>query len=1072
MIIGSDAHYLKKEDRYVHKAYLNSQDGQREVDDFYEYAYLQDNDDIFKNLLKSEYSIDFINQMISNSYEIYNKIENYSLLRNQEIPTAAIPIGYQFEGLPQDKFCKYSTLSNLEISEDKYDRYWLSECLKGLKRKKLDDKEEYWERLEEEARVKKNVGNALGTNMLSYPTTLQHYIDMFWECGSMVGAGRGSSCAALNHYLLDVTQLDPIKWDLPFFRYLNDERQEIGDIDLDLCPSKRPLIIQKIKEERKEYFNESVDELSKNNLGCTLIATFGTESTKSAILSACRGYRSPDYPDGIDVDIAQYLSSLIEQERGFLFTLNDTIYGNKEKGRKPNKIFINEVNQYPGLLDIMFGIEGLKKQRSSHASGVIMFEGDPYEKCCFMRTTSGEIITQFDLHMAEAAGNTKFDFLVTDVQDKLVQCIELLQQDGQIEADLSLREVYNKYFHPDILDIDNPQIWENLKNGSIINVFQFDSPVGGQAAKKIAPKDIRELSDANGLMRLMTSEKGEETPMDKYVRFKNDISLWYDEMNNFGLTKEEQKVLEPYFLSSYGVPPSQEQMMLMLMDENICGFGLGEANSARKIVGKKLMDKIPELEQKVLDTASSKKLGEYVWKYGIGTQMGYSFSLIHALAYSFIGAQTLAIATKWNPIYWNTACLIVNSGAIDPDAKSATDYAKIAKAIGDILSAGINISLANINKSDFGFKPDVKNNSILFGLKGIINVGDNVISEIIEKRPFKNFDDYLNRMFSADKRANIMLIKAGAFDEFGDRKFIMAKYIWGTCDKKKRLTLQNMPSLINRGLIPEHLDLERQIYNFNKYLKAYCKDGLNFNLNDVAMSFFTKHFDFDLLDETLINQKSWDKIYQKKMDPVREWLKSDTKNILFNLNRETFKADWNKYALGNLSAWEMESLCFYYHDHELKNLNMSKYGIENFFSLDIEPDIKTTFQKGSAIIPIYNIHKICGTCIAKDKAKSTVSLLTTTGVVTVKFRKDYFSLFDKQISQKQEDGKKKIVEKSWFNKGNMIIIQGIRRGDNFIAKKYNSTIGHQLYKIEKIDENGDIEIIDKRKQGDLIDEID
>ena len=107
-----------------------------------------------------------------------------------------------------------------------------------------------------------------------------------------------------------------------------------------------------------------------------------------------------------------------------------------------------------------------------------------------------------------------------------------------------------------------------------------------------------------------------------------------------------------------------------------------------------------------------------------------------------------------------------------------------------------------------------------------------------------------------------------------------------------------------------------------------------------------------------------------------------------------------------------------------------------------------------------------------DKAKSTVSLLTTTGVVTVKFRKDYFSLFDKQISQKQEDGKKKIVEKSWFNKGNMIIIQGIRRGDNFIAKKYNSTIGHQLYKIEKIDENGDIEIIDKRKQGDLIDEID
>ena len=123
-------------------------------------------------------------------------------------------------------------------------------------------------------------------------------------------------------------------------------------------------------------------------------------------------------------------------------------------------------------------------------------------------------------------------------------------------------------------------------------------------------------------MRLMTSEKGQETPMDKYVRFKNNISLWYKEMDNFGLTKKEQKVLEPYFLSSYGVPPSQEQMMLMLMDKNICGFSLGEANLARKIVGKKQMDKIPALKEQVLNQATSSKLGEYVWSYGIGTQMG------------------------------------------------------------------------------------------------------------------------------------------------------------------------------------------------------------------------------------------------------------------------------------------------------------------------------------------------------------------------------------------------------------------------------------------------------------------
>ena len=119
-------------------------------------------------------------------------------------------------------------------------------------------------------------------------------------------------------------------------------------------------------------------------------------------------------------------------------------------------------------------------------------------------------------------------------------------------------------------------------------------------------------------------EDGEERPIDKYARFKKDISLWYKEMSDFGLTIEEQKILEPYFKPSYGVPPSQEQLMRMLMDENICNFSLKEANAARKIVGKKQMNKIPELHQKILDTAKSEKLGKYVWKYGVGPQMGWT----------------------------------------------------------------------------------------------------------------------------------------------------------------------------------------------------------------------------------------------------------------------------------------------------------------------------------------------------------------------------------------------------------------------------------------------------------------
>ena len=186
----------------------------------------------------------------------------------------------------------------------------------------------------------------------------------------------------------------------------------LKDIDLDLCPSKRNLILSKIKNERGKNFVSSVNDIERQNLGCTLIATFGTEGTRSAILTACRGFRSKEFPDGIDVDAAKYMTSLIPSERGFLWSLNDVIYGNEEKNRKPVALFINEVNKYSGLLEIMIGIEGLINKRSSHASGVILFDEDPYEFGCFMKTPKGEIITQYDLHKAEYCGLTKYDLKI------------------------------------------------------------------------------------------------------------------------------------------------------------------------------------------------------------------------------------------------------------------------------------------------------------------------------------------------------------------------------------------------------------------------------------------------------------------------------------------------------------------------------------------------------------------------------------------------------------------------------------------------------------------------------------
>ena len=1097
LVVGTDAHYLTKDKRMIHKAYLTSKEGEREVDEFYEFARLMDSDEVLELLNLSFEDNNFINYIFDNTIEIQNKIEKYSLFHKQDIPEVPVK-DYQKSGwwgvnndYADDMKSSYPTICKLFTSDDIQDRYWINQCWD-----KLDDMnkgwvhyletgdDEYIKRLEEEARVKSIISEKLETNMFRYPNTLQHYIDLIWDCGSMVGAGRGSSCAALNHYLMGITQLDPIEWNLPFFRYLNEERVELGDIDIDICPSKRPLILQKIKEERGQWLKTN-QEWAKENLGCTLIATYGTEGARSAVLTACRGYRGSGagyieegptrdeeewatiYKEGIDVDDARYMSSLIPEERGFTWSISDVYYGNKDKERKPVAAFVKEVDKYPGLLDIILAIEGLVNKRGSHASGVILFNGDPFEHSAFMKTPNGEVITQYDLHDAEYMGLTKYDFLVTEVQDKLVQAIELMQKDGELPNDLSLREVYDKYFHPNVIPLDDEKIWDALSNVEVINTFQFDSPVGAQAAKKIQPHNVLEMADANGLMRLM-GEEGEMRPLDKYVRNKKNIDLWYKEMDNFGLTKNEQKSLEPYFLKSYGVPPSQEQLMTMLMDKDICNFSLGEANMARKIVGKKQMSKIPELHNMVLDRASSRRLGEYVWKYGAGPQMGYSFSIIHALAYSFIGVQTLYIATNWNPIYWNTACLIVNSGATDPDNGGQTDYSKIAKAMGEIIEAGINMSLVNINSSDYGFLPDAKNNRILYGMKAMLNVGDDVIEATIANRPYTSPRDFYQRVHPK-KPAMISLIKGGAFDEMMDRKQCMAWFIWETCDKKSRLTLQNLPTLMKRNKLPvdtEERKMAKRIYEFTRYLKAKCRKTAAdpiYELDERAMNFLAEiNFDYNYRKPYELDTKVWDKYYQGWMDVFREWLKEDGEQILQNLNDEIFKDDWDKYASGNISHWEMEALCFYYHEHELAHLNKHKYGIVDYDDLSPNPKVETVYRNK---YPIYKLYKICGTCIAKNKTKSTVSLLTTSGVVTVKFRKEYFALFDKQISQKDATGTKHVVEKSWFNRGSMIMVMGIRSEDNFISKKYANSGGHQLYKIDEINKDGDIILRSERASG-------
>ena len=485
------------------------------------------------------------------------------------------------------------------------------------------------------------------------------------------------------------------------------------------------------------------------------------------------------------------------------------------------------------------------------------------------------------------------------------------------------------------------------------------------------------------------------------------------------------------------------------------------------------MDKIPQLKELVYSKMGNENLANYIWTTAVAPQLGYAFSKNHSLPYSFVGVQTIFLATAFNPIYWNTACLIVNSGSADEEAGGSTDYTKIAKAMGEIRSKGIEVSLIDINNSTYTFKPDVVNNRILFGFKAMSNIGDDLIAQIIENRPYVSMLDFYNRV-SPKKQAMIMLIKGGAFDQFKSRHETMVEFIWTTCDKKSRLTLQNMPGLIKRNLLPQDEEYQgpRRIYEFNRYLKAECKsrDKAFFALDDRAIDFLSE-FGYDNLitannNSMLLNIKQWDKVYQGWMDVFRDWINSNKEKILDELNTSIFMEDWKKYAKRpTLSAWEMEALCFYYHEHELKNVNTSKYGIVDFYKLAEEPVVEKIYKRGDANIPIYRLYKICGTCIAKNKDKGIAYVLTNGGVVPVKFSREYFSMFDRQISERNADGTKTIKEKSWFNRGEMIMVQGMRRGDDFVAKKYAASPSHQLYHIDAISANGDLMIRHERYQG-------
>lgn len=1068
LIITSDTHYLRPEDADIHEAFLNAKQGDREVSAFYSNTYLHTKEEIYEKLSYIEESV--VTKALMNTLKIGDMIEDYTIEAPTIIPKIELP-EFAIAHIFKQGYEQYKYIGKMAYSDNEQDRYLIHLVEKGFGEyipHKTISKEYFHKvlaRIDIELEQLWDMSKQLNQAMSAYYVTVAKIVDLMWgddcgesskEEGSLVGSGRGSAVAFLINYLMGITQVNPLDYgiEVPYWRHLHKSRADIGslDVDLDINGTRKPYIFKRMK----ESFGE------KRFLQ---VCTYGTQGSKSAIQTAARGL-------GYDVEVGQHISSIIPFERGANWSLSDCLYGNEEEGRKPLKEFIREIEKYPRLRETSERIEGLVDKRSIHAGGVLILNDDYVKTNAMMRAPNGNPVTQFNLDDSQAMGNIKYDILTIESLQKIQTTMDLLLDAGEMEWQGTLRKTFNKYLHPEIIDKEHPKLFEMASSGNIPDLFQFSTAIGYSTITKVKPTNLLEMVATNSLMRLQ-SDSGEQ-PIDTFIRFKNDISLWYKEMREFGLNEDEIKIMEEHLLPLNGVADTQESVLLLSMDSRIAGFDVRDGTTLRKSIAKKNRDvaeKAKEmLFEKGLALGTRKILLEYVW-YQISRMLSYAFSSPHTLAYSLIAMEQLNLNMNYNPLYWDTAVLTVNSGSQEVEEgekQKSSDYGKTASAIGKMKTFGVNVALPLINHANFGFTPDINNNRIVFAMKGIVGIGDDVSHAIIKHRPYASFDDFHERMYQTktiQKSQFLKLIKAGSFNEFDSPIEIMKQFLVKEVDVKESLNGQNLARVISLGLFdsPELISY-KHLYNFKGYIGkmvhqkvAKPKDRI-FILDAHAQSFFFANFTDESVvgwheNKPLISEKKFKKEYDHKMVDAMELI--TTEEFIKKYNQAQFIELWNEHASSSVERWEMEAVSFYSDKHELADVDYNRYNISDFFKMSEEPIVEEEYEWRGRQMKNYRLSTIIGTVLDKDSNKNTVTILTPEGVVTCKLYKGAFSSYDKQI---KINGK--VEDKSWFTRTNLLMITGYRRGDQFVLKAPKGE--HTINKITQVNTDGTLQLQSER----------
>lgn len=411
----------------------------------------------------------------------------------------------------------------------------------------------------------------------------------------------------------------------------------------------------------------------------------------------------------------------------------------------------------------------------------------------------------------------------------------------------------------------------------------------------------------------------------------------------------------------------------------------------------------------------------------------------------------------------------------------------------------IEIALPLINEADFGFKPDEKNNRIIYGLKGLCGVGEDVVRSLIDNRPYTSMSDFYRRMIETGlvKPAQmISLIKAGCFTKLSnqDRRVTMREFIYKYKYKSvTKLSVTQLKSIQQIGIVPEEFKEVVRIPDFKKYvlddanLYKTIKDSPNgrkvpkcgyydryFKLDEFSQPYYEKEFGEVAVKGVskeffIISEREFSKICLQKLETLKAWFDSDA--VLEKYNSKTFENLYAELVPGNVAKWEMDSLSFYYTEHELAYIDRDLYGIENYKDLPEEPEVYDTYTRTIndevRVFPKYRISRLAGTVINTKRDRHMITLLTPDGVVNVKFNKGQFGYYNRRISAVDSETKKKrVIEESWFTRGNKILVCGYMQDTIFRAYRYQDTIyKHTVSIIDQVNNDGTLSVRTERKEG-------